>query len=265
MPPNATVPTGLNFPNPEHNVRPNLNSANPFSAQSGSSFQSVFGPLDLDTQKPLVTGGDRHIFQHPNFPALLVKVMDMQARAVYLETRPFKRWYKQYQRESAYRVYLNEIAEYVTTTTRPSGVWQVPMARILGVAQTSLGLGLVVEKITDADGNMAPTVADLARQGRVDAKFFEQLDEFFDDLADAHVVLHDISASNIACGLNADGKPGMYLVDGFGVLPLVPVYAWSKSLNRKRIARKYGRMRKSLQARIEAANKARAASGTPSA
>ncbi|KNE22185.1 MULTISPECIES: PhoP regulatory network YrbL family protein [Achromobacter] len=230
-----------------------MNSADLSSYRSSLSFQSVFGPLDLDGASPLATGGDRHIFQHPHVPALLVKVMDMQARAIYLEARPFKRWYKQYQRESAYRVYLNEISEYVTTTTRPSGVWQVPMARILGVAQTSLGLGLVVEKITDADGNIAPTVADLAAQGKVDAQFFEQLDEFFKDLADAHVVLHDISASNIACGLNADGKPGMYLIDGFGVLPLIPLYAWSKRLNRKRIARKYQEMRQSLQARIDAA------------
>jgi hypothetical protein len=215
------------------------------------SFQSVFGPLDLNAERPLATGGDRHIFQHPHAPSLLVKVMDMRARAVYLEARPFKRWYKQYQRESAYRVYLNELSEYVTTTTRPSGVWQVPMARILGVAQTTLGLGLLVEKITDPAGNIAPTVADLARQGLVDDGFFGQLDEFFADLADAHVVLHDVSASNIACGQNADGKQGLYLIDGFGVLPLIPLYAWSKSLNRKRIARKYKEMRDALLERIQ--------------
>lgn len=214
------------------------------------SFQSVFGPLDLDAEAPLAIGGDRHIFQHPHAASLLVKVVDMRARAVYLEARPLKRWYKQFQRESAYRVYLNELSEYVTTTTRPSGVWQVPMARIVGVAQTSLGLGLLVEKITDAAGNIAPTVTDLAKQGLVDAKFFEQLDEFFDDLADAHVVLHDVSASNIACGQNADGKPGMYLIDGFGVLPLVPLYAWSKRMNRWRMFRKYRKMRRTLEERI---------------
>lgn len=225
------------------------------------AFDSVFGPLDLDDETPVAIGGDRHIFQHPHAPSLLVKVMDMQARAVYLETRPFKRWYKQYQRESAYRVYLNEITEYVTTTTRPSGVWQVPMARILGVAQTSLGLGLLVEKITDEAGNIAPTVADLARQGKMNDTLSAQLDEFVEDLADAHVVLHDLSPSNIACGLNADDKSGLFLIDGFGVLPLVPVYAWSKRLNRKRIQRKYADMRAAMarrarEAALRAANRA---------
>lgn len=217
-----------------------------------ASFQSVFGPLDLNAATPLACGHDRQIHQHPNMPSLLVKVMDMCARAAYLEARPFKRWYKQYQRESAYRVYLTEISEYVTATTRPSGVWQVPMARILGVAQTSLGLGLVVEKIHDADGNIAPTVANLARQGKLDDALRAQLDEFFEDLAAAHVVLHDIYASNIAYGLNADGKQGLYLIDGFGGLPLIPLYAWSKRVNRWRIRRKYAHIRASLVEHIGA-------------
>lgn len=222
--------------------------------------------MNLNDETPVAIGGDRHIFQHPHAPALLVKVMDMQARAVYLEARPFKRWYKQYQRESAYRVYLNEITEYVTTTTRPSGVWQVPMARILGVAQTTLGLGLLVEKITDEAGNIAPTVADLARQGKMDDTLSAQLDEFIEDLADAHVVLHDLSAANIACGQNADGKSGLFLIDGFGVLPLVPVYAWSKRLNRRRIQRKYSEMRAAMARRTrEAALKAGRADGGPPA
>ena len=230
-----------------------LNSADRPASTPPVSYQSVFGPLNLDTATPLATGGDRHIFQHPHSPSLLVKVMDMRARAIYLEARPFKRWYKQYQRESAYRVYLNEISEYVTTTTRPSGVWQVPMARIVGVAQTSLGLGLVVEKITDEAGNMAPTVTDLAMKGLLDDALKAQLDAFFDDLADAHVVVHDMSTSNIAVGLNADGKKGLYLIDGFGVLPLIPLYAWSKRLNRRRLQRKYAELRESLARRMREA------------
>lgn len=244
-----------------------MNTADlPTFCPSPVAYGSVFGPLNLDDETPVAVGGDRHIFQHPHAPALLVKVMDMQARAVYLETRPFKRWYKQFQRESAYRVYLNEITEYVTTTTRPSGVWQVPMARILGLAQTTLGLGLLVEKITDEAGNIAPTVADLARQGKMDEALSARLDEFVEDLADAHVVLHDLSPSNIACGLNADGKSGLFLIDGFGVLPLVPLYAWSKRLNRKRIQRKYAEMRAAMARRArEAALRAagRADGGAP--
>jgi len=214
----------------------------------GSGYAAMFGPLDLSQARLLAQGGDRYVFQHPHEPALLVKVMDMEARAVYLEARPFKRWYKQFQRESAYRVYLNEITEYVTTSTSASGVWQVPLARIVGLAQTSLGLGLLAEKITDAAGNMAPTVSDLVKRGEFDTALAQRLDRFFEDLADAHIVIHDISASNIACGRNAEGREGLYLIDGFGVLPLIPTYAWSRRLNRKRIMRKYAELRARMPA-----------------
>ena len=229
-----------------------MNPADLPPGQPAASFQSVFGPLDLDAAVPLATGGDRHIFQHPHMPSLLVKVMDMRARAVYLEARPFKRWYKQYQRESAYRVYLNEISEYVTTTTRPSGVWQVPMARILGVAQTTLGLGLVVEKICDEAGNIAPrwpTWRGRASSTRRSANSSTSSSTIWPTRTWS---LHDVSASNIACGFNADGKPGLYLIDGFGVLPLIPLYAWSKRLNSRRIERKYAEMRASLARRFAA-------------
>ncbi|OZI39569.1 hypothetical protein CEG14_08230 [Bordetella genomosp. 1] len=222
----------------------------PTGDAAAPGVQAVFGPIDLSGATPLAQGGDRYVFQHPHEPGLLIKVMDMQARAVYLQARPFKRWYKQFQRESAYRVYLNEFSEYVCTTTRPSGVWQVPMARILGAAQTSLGLGLLVERISDGNGGLAPTVADLARQGRFTVTLAAKLDEFFADLADAHLVIHDMSASNVACGYNAEGRPGLYLVDGFGVLPLIPIHAWSRLLNRRRVMRKYAALRARMPAPV---------------
>src|SRR5690606_14526314 len=98
------------------------------------------------------------------------------------ERKPLKRFYKQFQRESAYRVYLNELSEYVTTTTVPSGVWNVPMSRVVGLAQTSLGLGQLVEKITGEDGQLAPTLAQVVAREGISAALSAQLDTFFEDL-----------------------------------------------------------------------------------
>ncbi|AHV92093.1 phoP regulatory network YrbL family protein [Bordetella holmesii 30539] len=216
-----------------------------------SHFQDIFGPIDLSHATLLAHGGDRYVFEHPHDACLLVKVMDMQARGVYLAKRPLKRWYKQFQRESAYRVYLNEFSEYVTSATRPSGVWHLPLARILGVSQTNLGLGLLAEKIRNAQGEMAPTLRDLVKQGRYTRQIARQLDQMIDDLAQAHVILHDLSSANIAVGYNADGRQGLYLVDGFGVVPLIPVYAWNQRLNRRRIMKKYAEMRAKLPAPLD--------------
>ncbi|MVW78927.1 YrbL family protein [Bordetella sp. 02P26C-1] len=210
-------------------------------------FNQVFGPLDLSGAQILAKGADRYVFQHPSEPSLLVKVVNLDAYNAYLARKPFKRFYKQFQRDRAYRVYLDEISEYVTTTTTPTQAWQVPMARVVGLAQTSLGLGQLVEKITGDDGALAPTLAKLMARGGMTPELSAQLDAFFEELIDAHVVISDLSAKNIALGRNADGKPGMYLIDGFGVLPLIPLYAWSKRLNDRRMRRKYAAWRARIQ------------------
>ncbi|WP_370628192.1 YrbL family protein [Bordetella sp. BOR01] len=222
-------------------------------ATSSASYAAVFGPLDLAGARILAKGADRYIFQHPNEASLLVKVINMDAYAAYLERKPLKRFYKQFQRESAYRVYLNELSEYVTTTTLPSGVWDVPMARVVGLAQTTLGLGQLVEKITGDDGELAPTLAQVIARDGISPALSARLDAFFEDLIDAHIVISDLSAKNIALGRNANGKPGMYLIDGFGVLPLIPLYAWSKRLNKRRMRRKYKLWRARLQRQYDEA------------
>ena len=203
-------------------------------------YASVFGPLDLAGAQMLAKGADRCVFQHPHVPSLLVKVINTENYAAYLARRPLKRFYKQFQRAGACRVYLDELSEYVSTSAgMPGAASTAPLARVVGVAQTSMGLGQLVEKITAEDGRIAPTLAQVFAHEGVTGAMVQRLDAFFDALIEAHVVINDMSAKNIALGRNADGKAGMYLIDGFGVLPLIPLYAWSKRLNRRRMRRKY--------------------------
>lgn len=227
------------------------------------NFATVFGPLNLARAQVLARGADRDVFQHPHEPSLLIKVINMEAYAAYLERKPLKRFYKQFQRESAYQVYLDELSEYVTTTTVPSGVWNIPMSRVVGVAQTTLGLGQLVEKITGDDGQLAPTLAEVIARDGISPALSAQLDAFFDDLIDSHIVISDLSAKNIALGRNADGKEGMFLIDGFGVLPLIPLYAWSKWLNTQRMRRKYTAWRARMQRQYDEARAAAQARITP--
>ncbi|WP_415792987.1 YrbL family protein [Bordetella tumulicola] len=227
------------------------------------NFATVFGPLDLAGAQVLARGADRYVFQHPHEPSLLIKVINMEAYAAYLERKPLKRFYKQFQRESAYRVYLNELSEYVTTTTVPSGVWSIPMSRVVGVAQTTLGLGQLVEKITGDDGQLAPTLAEIIAREGISPALSAQLDAFFADLIDSHIVINDLSTKNIALGRNADGKEGMFLIDGFGVLPLIPLYAWSKRLNAQRMRRKYTAWRARIQRQYDEARATAQARITP--
>lgn len=207
-----------------------------------------FAVLKLDDLVPIAAGGERRVYQHPSEPTLLVKVVDAETRRQYMQTRPFRRWHKRFQREGAYRNHIAEIAEYTAAQNVAAGRWKVPMARVLGLTQTSLGLGLLVEKISDGHGGLAPTVEQIVREQGLDAELARQLDFFFDSLADHHIILNDVSARNIVVGENADGEPGMYLIDGFGSKQAIPVYAVSKTLNRRRIQRKYKALMEKLQA-----------------
>lgn len=74
----------------------------------------------------------------------------------------------------------------------------------------------------------------------------EQLRAFFLALIEAHVIFNDVSARNIVVGRNATGQDGLFLVDGFGPKQLLPLYAWSKTLNRRRLLRKYEDMVRKL-------------------
>jgi hypothetical protein len=220
-------------------------------APTDGQIHHQFKLLDLAGLKPIAAGAERLVYQHPHDPSLLVKVVDFPAMADHLSTRPLRRWRKDHQREGAYRNHVAELAEYTAAQNAAAGRWKVPMARILGLAQTNMGLGLLVEKITDGKGGLAPTVEQIVRDCGLDETLERELDYFFDTLADHHIILNDVSARNVVMGQNADGEDGLYLIDGFGSKQAVPVFAYSKMLNRRRILRKYLRLRAKLHARSQ--------------
>lgn len=218
----------------------------PHALPDAPSRLIFFSPLDLASQPPLVVGGERLIFQHPADPHLLVKVMDSQERARRRAEHPIKHWHKRFRR-SPYQGYLTELAEYVASQTPDAPPRDVPLARVLGLVQTTLGLGLLAEKITAPDGGLAPTLRETVRRDGLSADMRAALDVFFQALADAHVVINDLGPSNIVVGANADGRDGLWLIDGFGNKQAIPFFAMNKTWNRRRMMRKYGEMMVKLE------------------
>jgi hypothetical protein len=216
-------------------------SATPLDWPDVTAPRSLLQRLDLSRSAPLAGGSNRRIFQHPDHGDLLVKIIDSDKRHKYMNKRRMFRWYKHLHREGAYRTHLAEIAEYAAAYRKAAGRWKLPLARVVGLAETTAGLGLVVEKIT-AGGGLAPTLYQFVRAEGFDPQLRLRLDLFFDALADAHVLFNDVSGSNIAVGENAEGEAGLYLIDGYGSKQLVPLYAMSKWLNRRRLERKYERL-----------------------
>ncbi|MFC4277895.1 YrbL family protein [Achromobacter aloeverae] len=220
-----------------------------------------FNALQLDELVPIASGTERSVYQHPYEPNLLVKVVNRRAFAATMNKHPWRRLSKAlFQREGAYSAYIHELAEYAAAHNAADGRWQIPMARVVGLAETSQGLGVLVEKISDGEGGLAPTVEEIVkRAGQLEPELARQLAFFFDSLADHHIILNDISARNIVMGENAQGRHGLYLIDGFGSKQAVPIYILSKALNRRRIQRKVDAMIERLKARTLRAQRAQLA------
>ncbi len=216
-------------------------------APAGSA--SPFEILDLKPLSIAAAGSERDVYLHPADDSLLIKIVNGVRRSQADRKRP---WYKRFQRDDSHRVFIAETVEYIASMGQQGATLGNPlMARIFGLVLTSKGLGLVVERIVDAQGNLAPTLKEVvARQG-FSPELRYRLHEFIMALVDAHVIFNDVSASNIVVGFNSNGREGMYLVDGYGSKQLIPVYSWSKTLNGRRILRRYDTMAKKLMAASE--------------
>ena len=239
-------------------VRPD--AANPTTRWSGleviprptlgeAESSSPFDVLDLRPLSIAAAGSERDVYLHPADSSLLIKIVNGARRSQVDRKRP---WYKRFQRDGGHRVFIMETVEYIATTAQQGAhAGNVLMARIFGLVLTSKGLGLVVERIVDAHGNLAPTLKQVVARHGFSPELRYRVHEFIMALIDAHVVFNDVSASNIVVGFNAEGREGLYLVDGYGSKQLIPVYSWSKSLNGRRIRRRYDTMAKKLLAASE--------------
>ena len=198
--------------------------------------------LTLAHQPPLAIGNLRAIHQHPLQPALLVKTLRPQAVARRYDAPG--RWLKRLPRARQYTGFVRELKEYMALQARaPGGI--APVARMVGIVETDLGIGLVSEKIVDATGAMAPSLHTIYRQNGGASEWTDAaLDKLLEELLRFNVIVGDLHASNIVYGSDSRrGTPRFILVDGFGEKNLVPLKSIWRWLNQRNTRRVYRRLR----------------------
>jgi hypothetical protein len=200
--------------------------------------------LCLRNGSPLAVGQLRQIFQHPHEPDLLVKVL--RPDAIARRWGAGVRWYKRLPRARHYTGYVRELKEYIATCARHPDR-HAPIARIVGLAPTDLGLGLVVEKVRGSDGALAPTLATrYATEGGFSAAIEQDLAEFVHGLLACNVIVGDLHAWNLVYGTDSRGGPRFVMVDGFGEKLAIPLTSMSRRYNRHNTLRRIQRMRLQL-------------------
>jgi len=204
----------------------------------------------------IAAGHTRDVYRHPDDASLLIKVIRPSAiEARYGRGAP---WYKFKRRRYRHLIaYLREVREQIAV--HAAGGQHPPfLQKIVGFAETDMGMGLVVEAVRAADGSFAPTVAELARQGRLDPARLAALDRFLDEMVNSPVIVADLNPFNVVygCGAGRSGEAEHFvLIDGIGHKNVIPLERMSARINRWSKARKAVRFREMVAARLTAGDR----------
>ena len=199
--------------------------------------------LTLSTAEPIAVGHLRSVYQHPAHADELVKVM--RADAVAKRWNAPGRWHKRLPRTRHFVQYLRELKEFIVARARAPEI-DVPIARMIGVVDTDLGLGLISEKVVDADSALAPTLAALYSRSGFTPEIEGALATFLAGLLDGNVIVGDMHAWNIVHGSDSRGGPRFVLIDGFGEKHVIPRSSMSRRFNAWNTRRLFRRMRAQL-------------------
>lgn len=206
-------------------------------------------PLALKHLQPLAKGNVRLVFEHPDDPALLVKVM----RPDLVESRYGSggAWFRRGRRFDPYLLFIREIREYVAGYAS-AGHALAFAQKVCGLVETDLGLGLVTEAARGPDGNLAPTVAKIIQIGEFDATAEAALEEFISGLLESDLVIADLHERNVVYACDPDGGRHFVMIDGLGSSNLLPLKSWCRSINRRSKEKRIVRLRKRIAGRVAA-------------
>jgi hypothetical protein len=185
--------------------------------------------LTLRGSTPVAHGHKRFIFEHPSDPTLLVKVMQpdvVEERWGSSSTRP---WYKTSRRYGQYMSLRRELSEYLAAAVKfPEGI--PVLQRFAGVVDTDYGVGVIVEKLVGRDGELAPTLAKLARRDGVTPELLQKLAQFEEELIKYNIVVGKLHAHNLVLAVR-EGEERFVVIDGYGETALIPIHTWSTRIN----------------------------------
>jgi hypothetical protein len=201
--------------------------------------------VELDDWRMCAEGSQREIYEHPDDPSVLIKIVKESQQGARGARKPKNRlfWFKRARRFGAYMTFRREIDEYLEQARKGSREDQtaVPIAKVFGLVETSKGLGIVVERITTQDGRLAPTLTDLLRDGRFKPSHLQLVANFFAQCSREHVVLMDARPPNFVV-TDRSGYEELICVDGTGDKSAGHIYSTVKLLNAAKLKRYHAKL-----------------------
>jgi hypothetical protein len=207
-------------------------------------------PLQLHDKPPLAQGRVRLVFPHPENPRWLVKVM----RPDVLEARRRKSpaWLRGMRRLGPYAQFSREIDEYLAAHSCARECLPF-LQKVIGLAETDMGLGLVVEAACGRDGKPGLTIDGLRVGNLFDETAQRALVVFLDCLLASRVVVSDLHWRNLVYAHSAEQGDHFVMIDGLGSSNPLPLKEWFPVINRRSKLHRIRRLKHKLAQSFPAA------------
>lgn len=188
-------------------------------------------PVDLSEHGPISKGGRRELYEIESCPGILFKVP--RKRSTPPSNSPAKRILRWFLPRSIDRAVFVEIDSYMHIVPYKPDVADAILPRFYGAVTSTRGPATLHEKVCDAEGGLAPTLADILSSGKLSPDHIGPLNHFMDTIRTRHIVVNDLRAANLVF---SGGR--FYLIDGLGDRNVIKLRTYSSQMNTRSLSRK---------------------------
>ena len=192
---------------------------------------------------PVAKGSSRWVFECPNEPDLLIKVLKIKLPEH--RSRNIREWWAAAKGRYKLARHLRELKEYIGVVSRSHDELALHLPAMQRMMPTDLGFGIAVQAVRDDEERLAPTLKQLLKKQQLTDEMRTALDLFFQRLIASDVVIGDLHAGNLVYGKTSlDSQKKFYMVDGLGDSTLIPSRSFFPFLNQDRKKKSIAKLRR---------------------
>ena len=193
--------------------------------------------LKLAGQNMIAQGNRQYVYEHPSDAGTLLKIPQSHTMDEHSNLLTDTWFDRRFRRSTVFKGFLREFRESFELMARhQGGTFPIPVCEVRGVVQTDLGLALLYERISEPDGQLSPSLYDLAVGGKLTQQHLDDLHHHFDLLEKENVVISNKNLRNLVYQTWPDGTGRWVWIDSFGCKQTIPVRRWSRRLNARKLA-----------------------------
>src|SRR5690606_21561930 len=131
-----------------------------------------------------------------------------------------------------YLIFAREIEEYLAShASDPAGLSFTQ--KIVGLVETDIGLGIVVQAAKNRQEQLAPTIDRLIQENCFGETEQMALQIFIEKFLASPVVVSDLHWRNLVYAFTPENGDHFVMIDGLGSSNVFPIKSWFPSINRR--------------------------------